>query len=92
ARLARVRLRRAADVDDVDGREFVDFRVIVFFAVVFWGAARVPVPAWAAAMSADRPTYIRAVRTHQKREVLENRGKITSNPLGDSWLQNVSAF
>jgi hypothetical protein len=83
----RLRLRRAADV-----REFVDFRVIVCLPVAFFGAAWVFVFAWADAVSADRPKHIRAARAHQRREVFEKRAKITSNPLGDSWLQNVSAF
>src|SRR5262245_23289207 len=85
----RARLRRAVLVD---AREVVDFRVIVFLVVVFFGLAWVAVADCADAMSTVRPRHMNAVRTHQTREVFEKPGKITGNPLRDSWLQNVSAF
>jgi hypothetical protein len=76
----------------VEGREVVDFRVIVFLVVVFFGVAWLAVFDWADAMSTDRPKQTNAVRTHQTRDVFEKPGKITGNPLRDSWLQVVSAF
>jgi hypothetical protein len=85
----RARLRRALLVD---AREVVDFRVIVFLVVVFFGAAWVAVADWADAMSTEKPRQTNAVRTHHTRDVLEKLGKITGNPLRDSWLQIVSAF
>jgi hypothetical protein len=85
----RVRLRRALLVD---AREVVDFRVIVFLVVVFFGVAWLAVADWADAVSTVRPRHMNAVRTQQTRDVFEKPGKITGNPLRDSWLQSVSAF
>jgi len=66
--------------------EVVDFRVIVFLEVVFFGAAWLAVFDWADAMSTDKPRHTNAVRTHKTRDVFEKPGKITGNPLRDSWL------
>jgi hypothetical protein len=86
----RALVRRADAALEV--REVVDFRVIVFLVVVFFGVAWVAVADWAAAVSTEKPKQAHAVRTHQRRETFKKRGKITGNPLGDRWLEIVSAF
>jgi len=70
----------------VEAREVVDFRVIVFLVVVFFGVAWPAVFDCADATSMDRPKQTNAPRTHQTRDVFEKPGKITGNPLRDSWL------
>jgi hypothetical protein len=87
----RARVRRA-DVVALEVREVDDFRVIVFLAVVFFGVAWLAVADWAAAESTEKPKQAHAAKTHQRREAFGKREKITDNPLGDRWLQIVSAF
>jgi hypothetical protein len=84
-------LRRAAALVR-DAREVVDFRVIVFLAVVFFGVAWDALADWAADVSTGKLRQTNAVRMHQRRDAFTKRGKITGNPMRDSWLQIVSAF
>src|SRR5262245_22070964 len=93
ARAARTRRLRAVDAGDL----------VVFEAVVVFRTAGLPavevetvflavVVRVAALDGAETPTAVIAVRTQISRAVAANRTRITSKPLCDRLLRNVSAL